>query len=78
MTETKTKTSAKKATPSEVAPKKAVPKPRAKKVVVEVSPQNRYEMIQHTAYFLAKCNNFEGDPLTYWTAAEAQIDNTKS
>jgi hypothetical protein len=32
-------------------------------------------MIQNAAYFIAKNNNFEDDPLTYWIEAESQIDN---
>lgn len=75
MTETK-KTVQKKTVEPKVTPKKAPAKPRAKKVAVVITPQQRYEMIQYAAYFIAKCNNFEGDPHAYWTEAEAQINNT--
>jgi hypothetical protein len=73
---TETKTVAKKATSTKTPAKKAPAKPRAKKVVAVITPQQRYEMIQYAAYFIAKCNNFEGDPHTYWTEAEAQINNS--
>lgn len=74
MTETPKKAPAKKAATSETATKKS----RTKAAVVEVSPQQRYEMIQYAAYFIAKCHGFEGDPHIFWTEAEAQIDNHKS
>jgi Holliday junction resolvase-like predicted endonuclease len=73
MTAPKTKASATNPVTSEVTTKKT-PKPRAKKVVLEVSPQERYKMIQNAAYFIAKNNNFEDDPFTYWIEAESQID----
>lgn len=74
MTETKIKSPVKKA----VDTVKAAKKPRAKAVVAEISPQQRYEMVQYAAYFIAKCHGFEGDPHVFWTEAEAQIDNNKS
>ena len=78
MTETKAKSTAKKTGAAEVTPKKAIPKPRAKKVAVKGSAQERYEMIQYAAYFIAERNGFVGDPLVFWTEAEAQIDKVKS
>jgi hypothetical protein len=78
MTETKTKSTAKKTVTSEVTTKKATPKPREKKVAVKGSAQARYEMIQYAAYFIAERNEFVGDPLVFWTEAEAQIDKAKS
>jgi len=73
MTETKTVT--KKTVSAEAPVKKAPAKPRVKKAETAISSQQRYEMIQHAAYFIAECNSFEGDPHTYWTEAEAQINN---
>lgn len=35
--------------------------------------EERYNMIQVAAYFLAERDNFAGHPLSYWTAAEMQI-----
>ncbi len=75
MTETKTKPAAKKTAEAKSPTKKAPAKPRAKKSVASTTPQERYEMIQYAAYFIAKCNNFEGDPHAYWSEAEAQINN---
>lgn len=75
MTEPQKKSPEKKAVSAETA----VKKPRTKvATVVEVTPQQRYEMIQYAAYFIAKCHGFEGDPHIFWTEAEAQIDNQKS
>lgn len=37
------------------------------------SPEERYRMVAVAAYFLAERNNFEGNPVDYWIAAEAQI-----
>ena len=78
MTESKTKATSKKAVTSETTSKKATPKPRAKKVAIEGSPQERYEAIEYAAYFIAERNGFVGDPLAFWAEAEAQIDNAKS
>lgn len=41
------------------------------------SPSNeeRYNMIQVAAYYLAERDGFSGDPVGYWTAAEIQINN---
>ncbi len=71
---TETKPVAKKAATTKSPAKKAATKPRAKKVAA-ITPQQRYEMIQYAAYFIAKCNNFEGDPHFYWAEAESQINN---
>jgi hypothetical protein len=78
MTETKKKATSKKSVTSEVTPKKATPKPRAKKIAIEGNPQERYEAIQYAAYFIAESNGFVGDPLAFWAEAENQIDTAKS
>ena len=49
------------------APKKATAKPN------KISPEERYRMVEVAAYFLAERNGFAGSPVSYWTAAEAQI-----
>ena len=37
--------------------------------------EERYNMIQVAAYYLAERDHFAGNPLGYWTAAEAQISS---
>jgi plasmid rolling circle replication initiator protein Rep len=74
MTETKSKPSVKKAAVSEKTAKKAAPKTRTKKT----ANQERYELIQRTAYFIAEHNGFVGDPHAFWAEAEAQISKMKS
>ncbi len=71
-------TSLKKAAVSETAAKKATPITRAKKSANDVSNQERYELIQRTAYFIAEHNGFVGDSHAFWAEAEAQISKKKS
>jgi hypothetical protein len=35
---------------------------------------NRLQMIQETAYYLAEDDGFAGDPAEYWYKAEVQVD----
>ncbi|MCB5187160.1 DUF2934 domain-containing protein [Methylobacillus caricis] len=39
----------------------------------KISPEERYRMVEVAAYFLAERNHFAGNPVEYWSAAEAQI-----
>lgn len=74
-----TKPVVKKAAASETTAKKTAPKAPAKKTENVVSNnQQRYEMIQNAAYYIAEHNGFVGDPHAFWAEAEAQINNTKS
>ncbi|MDP3678703.1 MAG: DUF2934 domain-containing protein [Methylotenera sp.] len=77
MTQTK-KPAVQKAAAPETSVKKAPPNPRAKKIVPVLSNQERYEMIQKTAYFIAEHNGFVGDPHAFWAEAEAQVNAIKS
>lgn len=52
------------------AAKKAAPK-TAK--TSKVGLEERYRMIEVAAYFLAERNDFKGNPVEYWSAAEIQI-----
>jgi hypothetical protein len=81
-----TKTAAVKAAPvKKAAPAKAAAKPAAAKKAPATkttakaawNPGNeeRYNMIQVAAYYLAERDQFAGNPLGYWTAAEAQISS---
>ena len=40
-----------------------------------MSAEERYRMVEVAAYFLAERNHFKGNPVEYWTQAEAQISN---
>lgn len=67
---TATKTTA---TAKPAAEKKA---PAAKKAAAPAwNPGNeeRYNMIQVAAYYLAERDSFAGNPIEYWAAAEVQI-----
>ncbi|MCB5184594.1 DUF2934 domain-containing protein [Methylobacillus gramineus] len=43
------------------------------KTTHKISPEERYRMVEVAAYFLAERNHFAGNPVEYWSAAEAQI-----
>ena len=46
--------------------------PAAKKP--ELSPEQRYQMIQDAAYFIAERHGFNGDSAYFWSLAEAEIN----
>ncbi|MDR2874584.1 MAG: DUF2934 domain-containing protein [Methylobacillus sp.] len=58
-----------------VAKKPATKSAPAKKSAATWNPGNeeRYNMIQVAAYYLAERDQFRRSPLEYWTKAEAQI-----
>jgi hypothetical protein len=72
----KKKTAARKVAKKKVAKKKIARKATAKKAPVrKISDQERYEMIQRHAYFLAEARNFEpGHELADWVEAERFVD----
>ncbi len=71
-----------------VAPKVAAPKaapkapaapkaaPAAKKP--EINPEQRYNLIQEAAYFIAERHGFNGDSAYFWSLAEAEVNNRLS
>ena len=68
------KVSKKKVAKKKVAKKKAAPA-KARAAARRVSDQERYEMIQRHAYFLAEARNFEpGHEMEDWIAAERFVD----
>ncbi len=73
---TKKKVAAKKVTKKKVAKKKVSRKAAARKAPArKVSDQERYEMIQRHAYFLAEARNFEpGHEMADWIEAERFVD----
>ena len=46
--------------------------PAAKKPAL--SPEQRYQMIQDAAYFIAERHGFNGDSAYFWSLAEAEIN----
>ncbi|MGD9611765.1 MAG: DUF2934 domain-containing protein [Kiritimatiellia bacterium] len=79
----------KKSPAKKAAPKAAVAKKPAAKVAAkpaaksasaakkpELSPEQRYQMIQDAAYYIAERHGFSGDSAYFWSLAEAEI-NTK-
>ena len=73
------KTPAKKAAPKAAPAKKSVAKPAAPKAAVakkpELSPEQRYKMVQDAAYFIAERHGFSGDSAYFWSLAEAEISS---
>ena len=55
-----------------VAKKPAAKKPAASKPN-KIGAEERYRMVEVAAYFMAERNKFAGNPVGYWTVAEAQI-----
>lgn len=45
----------------------------SKKTTAKPSPEERYQMIELAAYFIAEKNGFQGCTSDYWKQAEAQI-----
>ena len=74
---------AKKTAVKTAAVKKAPAKPKAKAPAKkkapaasqpQVTPEQRYCMIQEAAYFIAERHGFQGDSAYFWSLAEAEID----
>lgn len=58
------------------APVRRKPTPNKESVepnVTPIRPEERYRMIQSTAYFLAEKDGFQGSAVDYWTQAERQV-----
>ena len=81
------KKAAPKAAPKAVEAKKVVEKaaPKAAAAVKpaapkkpEISPEQRYNLIQEAAYFIAERHGFNGDSAYFWSLAEAEINTTLS
>jgi hypothetical protein len=49
-----------------------------KSALVNSGNEVLYKMIQEAAYFIAKRNNFYGDPQSFWLEAEMQINGLLS
>lgn len=74
-----TKTPAAKKTAAPAAVKKApakkavTAKPAARKTAAQLTPEERYRMVQTAAYFIAERNGFGGCSADHWVAAELEI-----
>ena len=60
-----------KAAPKAPAAPKAAKKP-------EISPEQRYNLIQEAAYFIAERHGFNGDSAYFWSLAEAEVNTRLS
>ena len=79
------KSPAKKAAPKAPAAKKVVEKaapkaapvakPAAQPKKSALTPEQRYKMIEETAYFVAERHGFNGDSAYFWSLAEAEVDH---
>lgn len=75
------KSPVKKAAPKAPAAKKAVEKaapkavPAAQPKKAALTPEQRYKMIEETAYFVAERHGFNGDSAYFWSLAEAEVDS---
>lgn len=58
------------------AAKKPAAKKSSKTSSRKVSAEERYRMIEVAAYYIAEQHGFEGNPLDFWAAAEAEINIT--
>lgn len=45
----------------------------AQKAAARPTPEERYRMVEITAYFIAERNGFQGDSTEHWAAAEREI-----
>jgi hypothetical protein len=66
-TAVKKPTTAKKPVAKKAAPKKTSPKAR------KISAEERYKMVEIAAYYIAEHNHFQGSPVDFWIAAEAEV-----
>ncbi|MFZ2524374.1 MAG: DUF2934 domain-containing protein [Candidatus Ferrigenium altingense] len=74
---TKTPAAKKTAAPAAVkktpAQKAATARPAARKPAAQLTPEERYRMVQTAAYFIAERNGFGGCSADHWVAAELEI-----
>ena len=79
-----TKKPASKTVKKEAAPakKSATKKPAIKKTAAKkpatpkarkISAEERYKMVEIAAYYIAEHNNFKGNAIDFWVAAEEEI-----
>lgn len=59
--------------PAPVRRKPTLNKESVEPDVTPIHPEERYRMIQSTAYYLAEKDGFQGSAIDYWTQAERQV-----
>jgi len=76
MAEKRKGTAARGAAKKAAARKKAASKGTGKKAGLEIqtSPEERFRLIQETAYLKAEREGFNSDPSDCWLVAEAEVD----
>jgi hypothetical protein len=77
------KSPAKKAAPKAPAAKKApvaakAPAKVATMKTTELSPEQRYKMIEETAYYIAERHGFNGDSQYFWSLAVQEVEQRLS
>lgn len=68
------KTSAKKATPKKPVAKKTTSTKTSAPKTRKISAEERYKMIEVAAYYIAEHNNFQGNAIDFWIAAEEEVN----
>ena len=63
---------------AKAAPKAAAAAKPAAAKKPEISPEQRYKMIEQAAYFIAERHGFNGDSAYFWSLAEAEVGNRLS
>ncbi|MFW5432531.1 MAG: DUF2934 domain-containing protein [Methylophilaceae bacterium] len=67
------KTTPKKPVKKTASPKKPAAKKSAVKKARKISAVERYKMIEIAAYYIAEQNNFQGNAIDFWIAAEEEV-----
>ncbi len=63
-----------KAAPEKKSAAKAAPKAAPVSKKPEITPEQRYKMVQEAAYYIAERHGFNGDSSYFWTQAEEEIN----
>ena len=63
-----------KAAPEKKPAAKAAPKAAPVSKKPEITPEQRYKMVQEAAYYIAERHGFNGDSSYFWTQAEEEIN----
>jgi DUF2934 family protein len=75
---TTTKTPVKTATAKKPAAKKPAVKKASATKIRKISAEERYKMVEVAAYYIAENNNFQGNSIDFWIAAEEEISKKTS
>ena len=61
------------ATPAAKKPQATRPKPATSRKAVKPTPEERYRLVETTAYFIAERHGFQGRSDEHWAAAELEV-----